>query len=76
MKSQGISTVTILNVGLLGEKDMGVPQIKFNTPEWYEMFEWALHEARRLDMHVGAHNCDGWSSSGGPWITPEYSMKR
>jgi hypothetical protein len=76
MKSQGISTVTILNVGLLGEKDMGVPQIKFNTPEWYEMFEWALHEANRLGMHVGAHNCDGWSSSGGPWITPEYSMKR
>jgi len=76
MKSQGISTVTILNIGLLGEKDMGVPQIKFNTPEWYNMFEWALHEANRLDMHVGAHNCDGWSSSGGPWITPEYSMKR
>jgi hypothetical protein len=76
MKSQGISTVTILNVSLFGEKEMGVPQIKFNTPEWYEMFEWALHEARRLDMHVGAHNCDGWSSSGGPWITPEYSMKR
>lgn len=76
MKSQGISTVTILNIGLLGEKDMGVPMVRFNTPEWYDMFEWALHEADRLGMHVGAHNCDGWSSSGGPWITPEYSMKR
>ena len=21
-------------------------------------------------------NCPGWSSSGGPWITPEYSMKQ
>ena len=76
MKKEGISTVTILNIGLLGEKDMGVPQIKFNTPEWYGMFEWTLLEANRLGMHVGAHNCDGWSSSGGPWITPEYSMKR
>jgi len=26
-------------------------------------------------LTMGAHNCDGWSTSGGPWITPEMSMK-
>ncbi len=76
MKKQGISTATILNVSLLGERDLGVPQTKFNTEEWFKLFEWALMEADRIGMKIGAHNCDGWSSSGGPWISPEYSMKR
>ncbi len=76
MKKQGISTATILNVGLFNEPDLGVPQVKFGTDEWYQMFEWALSEANRLGMTLGAHNCDGWSSSGGPWIDPENSMKR
>ena len=26
-------------------------------------------------MKLGFHNCPGWSSSGGPWITPENAMK-
>lgn len=76
MKKQGIQTATILDVSMLGEHDLGVPQTKFNTEAWYELFEWALKEANRLGMTLGVHNCDGWSSSGGPWIPPEYSMKR
>jgi hypothetical protein len=76
MKKQGIATATILNVGLFGEVDLGVPQVKFGTDEWYQMFEWALKEANRLGMTLGAHNCDGWSSSGGPWIDPANSMKQ
>ncbi len=76
MKKQGISTATILNVGLFDERDLGVPPVKFGTEEWYRMFEWALSEAGRLGMTIGAHNCDGWSSSGGPWIDPANSMKR
>jgi len=76
MKKQGISTATILNVGLLSERELGVPQTIFNTDEWFQLFGWALEEANRLGMKIGAHNCDGWSSSGGPWINPENSMKR
>ncbi|HZH66004.1 MAG TPA: glycosyl hydrolase [Flavisolibacter sp.] len=76
MKKGGISQATILNVSLFNQKDFGVPQIKFNTPEWYRMFQWSLKEANRLGITLGAHNCDGWSSSGGPWITPEKSMKQ
>jgi len=76
MKKQGISTVTILNVSLFNERDLGVPKVIFNTDQWYKMFEWALSEAHRLGMTVGVHNCDGWSTSGGPWIDPENSMKQ
>lgn len=75
MKAQGIVQATILNVGLLPEKTYQVPKVKFQSDEWYEMFRWALKEANRLGISIGAHNCDGWSSSGGPWITPEQSMK-
>lgn len=76
MKQQGITGATILNIGLFGEKDMGVPQVIFGTDQWYDMFNWALQEANRLGITIGAHNCDGWSTSGGPWITPEMSMKQ
>ena len=45
------------------------------TPEWLELFRFAGQEAKRLGLTLGAHNCPGWSSSGGPWITPELSMQ-
>ena len=76
MKEQGIVQATILNVGLFGDRDFGVKKVIFNTPEWFEMFQWALKEANRLGISIGVHNCDGWSTSGGPWITPEKSMKQ
>lgn len=76
MKQQGIVQATILNVGGLNAINADVPSIKFNSPEWYEMFKWALKEANRLDIKIGIHNCDGWSTSGGPWVTPEMSMKQ
>lgn len=75
MKREGISTATILNVSLFEEKDLGIKPVIFNSPEWYAMFRWALEEAERLGIKIGVHNCDGWSTSGGPWISPELSMK-
>jgi hypothetical protein len=72
MKRQNIAHADIFNTS---GGDFGLERIKFNTEEWYELFQWALHEAGRLGITIGAHNCDGWSSSGGPWITPDKSMK-
>ena len=76
MKAQGVSEATILNVGLFDGRDFGVPRVTFASPEWFAMYRWALDEAARLGLTIGVHNCDGWSSSGGPWITPELSMKQ
>lgn len=76
MKAQGIVQATILNVGLFDDRDFGVQRVKFASDQWFGMFRWALEEADRLGIKIGAHNCDGWSSSGGPWITPEMSMKQ
>ena len=75
MKRQGIKQATILNIGAGFGAKLDMPQVKFNSPEWYAMFQFALKEANRLGLTIGVHNCDGWSASGGPWITPETSMK-
>ncbi len=75
MHSNGIVQATILNVGLFDGKTFDVPKVAFNSKEWHSMFAWALKEANRLNIKIGAHNCDGWNSSGGPWIKPAQSMK-
>jgi hypothetical protein len=76
MKAQGVVQATILNIGLFNDRDLGVPRVPFASPEWFAMYRWAVGEAARLGLTLGVHNCDGWSSSGGPWITPEQSMKQ
>ena len=76
MKQQGITQATILNVSMPTGKNFEVKKISFNSEEWYEMFRWTLQEAKRLGLTIGVHNCDGWSESGGPWITPDMSMKK
>lgn len=55
--------------------EASMPSVKFISKEWFDLFRFALDEAERLGITIGAANCDGWSESGGPWITPELSMK-
>jgi len=50
--------------------------VRFNTPEFNDTMLHAIGEADKHGIEIGLHNADGWSSSGGPWITPEQSMKR
>ena len=52
-----------------------VPDAQIMTPLWRELMRHAGAEAKRLGLSIGVHNCPGWSSSGGPWIKPEDSMK-
>ncbi len=51
-------------------------EMKFNSPEWFDMFRHAASEARRLGLEICIPNCSGWSSSGGPWNPPSNGMKR
>ncbi|MFK7937466.1 MAG: glycosyl hydrolase, partial [Saprospiraceae bacterium] len=71
MAQVGIGGFLLFNV------TQGIPNgdIIYNSPEHHEMLRHAAAEAERLDLSFGVHNCDGWSSSGGPWVTPEESMK-
>ena len=72
MKEIGIGGAHIIDV------DYGTPEgpIRFNTAAWFDHVRWAAQEAKRLGLELGMANCSGFSSSGGPWVTPADSMKR
>jgi hypothetical protein len=71
MESIGVGGFILFNGGL------GMPQgsIIYNSKEFHEINTFVLSEAERLGLEANYHNCDGWSSTGGPWIKPENSMK-
>ena len=71
MKQVGIQEAQIFNV------DQGYPEgaAEFLSPQWLDLFHFAVSEAKRLGLEIGFHNGAGWSSSGGPWVTPEYAMQ-
>ena len=71
MAEVGIGGAQIFDAGC----DIPAGPVEFDTPVWYEMFAHAAKEANRLGIELCHANCSGWSSSGGPWITPELSMK-
>jgi len=72
MKQIGLGGAEIFNA------DCGIPPgpVPFNSPEWHEMFTHAVQEAGRLGLQLEAHNCAGWSSSGGPWNVASNGMMR
>jgi len=68
----GVGGVQMFDVGC------GIPQGPAATlsPEWVRLVRHAADECGRLGLHFTMHNCPGWSSSGGPWITPELAMQQ
>lgn len=81
-KSAGISSATIF-----GMADSCTPWaahidnsptdglIAFTEP-WWKLVRHAAAEGKRLGIDVGLHNCPGYTSTGGPWITPELAMQQ
>ena len=51
------------------------PEIVTWTEPWWEMVHHAASECRRLGLDLILHNCAGYESSGGTWITPELAMQ-
>ncbi len=72
MKRAGVGGAQIFNV------DCGIPEgpVAFMSPEWRALVKHAAEEADRLGIELCLHNCAGWSSSGGPWITPDKAMHK
>jgi hypothetical protein len=76
MKEHGVVQASIFNIGEIYTKKVDVPKVRFNSPEWIEMYQWALKEANRLGITIGIQTIDGFATTGGSWITPELSMKQ
>jgi hypothetical protein len=71
MKRVGMGGAQIFHVAV------GIPKgpVDYLSPQWREMIVHAAKEVERLGLELCIHNCAGWSSSGGPWITPEHAMQ-
>ena len=84
MRSAGLAGATIFFIDSLSSPVMASsemsnaldPDLKFRSPRWWELLEFAAAECRRLGLRLGYCNGAGYSCSGGPWITPETSMKK
>lgn len=72
MKKVGINRAFIGN-----QATDNFPQgdVRLFSEEWWDITRQAMKTAGDLGIEIGMFNCPGWSQSGGPWITPEQSMK-
>ena len=75
MNRVGIGGFHVFDAGLdspqIVEKRLG-----YMSPEWKEAFAGAIALADSLGMEVAVASSPGWSSTGGPWVTPEDAMKK
>lgn len=80
MKAAGLGGATMFNIQSKGTDDQMenalYPEFSYRNEAYWEMLEFATAEAKRLGLVLGAHNCTGYSTVGGPWIKPEQSMKK
>jgi hypothetical protein len=73
-RAKGMGEVLMINsAGGLGGAQ--VPQgAVFLSPEWRELYRFALKEAHRLGIKMGANMSSGWCM-GGPWIPPQHACR-
>jgi len=58
-------------IGIYGVKGEEDRFIDIFSPRWFEMFNHAVAEAKRLGMHIDLTPSSGWRM-GGPHVTPEF----
>ncbi|QPH40206.1 glycosyl hydrolase [Pedobacter endophyticus] len=76
MKSNGIAGAYLMSIQGPDKTPVYTPPAVQLTPEWWKLVEFAMSEAKRLDLKIGMHVSDGFALAGGPWITPELSMQK
>ncbi len=74
-KAKGIQGVNLMcNGGYAGVEPL--PGVKYQSPEWWELFHHTIKETKRLNLEVGFNlSAGGWTMQG-PWVTPDYAMKK
>lgn len=72
MHRVGVSGVLIYD----GGQYLPAGPVGFLDPQWQALMTHAIRVGRRLGIGIGMHNAPGWSSTGGPWITPALSMQQ
>jgi hypothetical protein len=83
VSSEGITAdlEAMKKIGLGGAQIFTVDQsavkgpVVFLSPEWRKLVHQSMVQAGQLNLEIGMEGCDGWSESGGPWVTPAQSMQ-
>ncbi len=77
MKARNFEGAVIIDAG--GQDQRGNKNVpagpEFGSPEWNELFVYALSEAERLGLEIDLNIQSGWNL-GGPKVTPEYAAKK
>ena len=76
MKANGIGGAYLMSIQGADKTPLYNPPSVQLTPEWWQMVEFAMSEAKRLNLKLGMHVSDGFALAGGPWIKPEQSMQK
>lgn len=76
MKANGIGGAYLMSIQGPDKTPLYNPPSVQLTPAWWQMVEFAMNEAKRLNLKLGMHVSDGFALAGGPWITPELSMQK
>jgi hypothetical protein len=82
LKASGFGGTTMCNLGdcctpwpyEIGH-GLNPDMVPYVSDSWWKLVRHAAVESRRLGLDFGIHNCPGYESNGGPWITPELSMQ-
>ena len=81
MKESGIAGATIFNLTSAVQESEGPiennpwPDQAYRSTKYWEALEYAAGVAEELGLKIGLHNCPGYSTTGGPWITEEQGMR-
>jgi hypothetical protein len=76
MKKAGIGGVVVFNAPSWIDPSKNPWQHQtYRSVAYWDALKHALVEAQKLNMTVGIHNTPGWSTTGGPWISPEDGMQ-
>jgi len=70
MQKVGIGGSILFNIGFFPEGE-----ISFNSDAWWDLVKYSIQKSDSLGLKFGVFNSDGWSMSGGPWISADESMK-
>ena len=76
MKEAGIGGAYLMPIKGATNPPLFTPTVDQLSPQWWEMINFSLSEAKRLNLKLGMHVSDGFALAGGPWITPDLAMQK
>ena len=74
-KAKGISGVNLIGNGGYGGI-APLPGVKYQSPEWWDLFRHTVKEAKRVNIELGFNFSAGAWVMVGPWVTPDTAMKK